>query len=267
MARIKKARAIERLQKLLDDASELDPEDARSQKFQKWSRNVDSAVCHIFGEDSRQYLRLPGSYTITPQGIRAYLNSMVSCVASNLDDVKYYWENDETSPAHPIDQSDISALDSDRIDKRSGSERVFVIHGHDEAARHAVARFLKNLELEPIILHEQSSRGRTIIEKFEQHAEVGFVVALLTPDDVGARKGEENNLNPRARQNVIFEFGYLIGKLSRKRVCALVKGNVEKPSDYDGVLYIPLDDSGGWKMELIKELKAAGFDVDANKAV
>ena len=192
----------------------------------------------MFGEHSRQYLRLPGSYTTTPQGIREYLNSMVSCVASNLDDVKYYWEDDETSPAHPIDQSDISALDSDRIDKRSGSERVFVIHGHDEAARQAVARFLKNLELEPIILHEQSSRGRTIIEKFEQHAEVGFVVALLTPDDVGARKGEENNLNPRARQNVIFEFGYLIGKLSRKRVCALVKGNVEKPSDYDGVLYI-----------------------------
>ena len=267
MARIKKARAIERLQKLLDEASELDPEDARSQKFQKWSQNVDSAVCHMFGEHSRQYLRLPGSYTTTPQGIREYLNSMVSCVASNLDDVKYYWEDDETSPAHPIDQSDISALDSDRIDKRSGSERVFVIHGHDEAARQAVARFLKNLELEPIILHEQSSRGRTIIEKFEQHAEVGFVVALLTPDDVGACKGEENNLNPRARQNVIFEFGYLIGKLSRKRVCALVKGNVEKPSDYDGVLYIPLDDSGGWKMELIKELKAAGFDVDANKAV
>ena len=164
MARIKKARAIERLQKLLDEASELDPEDARSQKFQKWRQNVDSAVCHIFGEHSRQYLRLPGGYTTTPQGIREYLNSMVSCVASNLDDVKYYWEDDETSPAHPIDQSDISALDSDRIDKRSGSERVFVIHGHDEAARQAVARFLTNLELEPIILHEQSSRGRTIIE-------------------------------------------------------------------------------------------------------
>ena len=91
MARIKKARAIERLQKLLDEASELDPEDARSQKFQKWIQNVDSAFCHIFGEHSRQYLRLPGSYTTTPKGIREYLNSMVPCVASNLDDVKYYW--------------------------------------------------------------------------------------------------------------------------------------------------------------------------------
>ena len=267
MAQIKKARAIERLQKLVNEASELDPGNGRSQKFNKWTNDIYSAFYHIFGEDSRQYLQLPGSYTTTPNGIRAYFNSMVSLVASNLDSVKYFWDDDETSPTHPIDQSDISALDSDRIDKRSGSDRVFVIHGHDEAARQAVARFLENLKLQPIILHEQSNRGRTIIEKFEQHADVGFVVALLTPDDVGAGKGEESTLNPRARQNVIFEFGYFIGKIGRKRVCALVKGNVEKPSDYDGALYISLDDSGGWKMKLIKELRSAGFDIDANKAV
>lgn len=116
-------------------------------------------------------------------------------------------------------------------------------------------------------MHEQANLGRTIIEKFEDHAQVGFAVALLTPDDVGSLKGEGTNPNPRARQNVIFEFGYFIGKLGRKRVCALVKGAVEKPSDYDGVLYIPLDDSDGWKMRLIKELKSVGFEVDANKAI
>ena len=265
MARIKKATAIERLQKLVDEASELDPEEDRSQKFQKWTNDIDSAFYHIFGEDSRQYLGLPRSYTITPKGIREYFNSMVSLVASNLDGVKYFWDDDETSPTQPIEQSDISALDSDRIDKRSRSDRVFVIHGHDEAAREAVARFLENLRLKPIILHEQSNRGQTIIEKFEQHADVGFVVALLTPDDVGSIRGEEDDLKPRARQNVIFEFGYFIGKLGRKRVCALVKGHVEKPSDYDGVLYISFDDSGGWEMRLIKELKAAGFNVDANR--
>ena len=262
MARIKKARAIERLQKLLDEASELSPADHGSQKFQKWTTGVYSAFCHIFGEDSCQ--RLPGGYTITPNGIRDYLNSMVSVVASNLDDVKYFWDDDETSQIHPIDQNDISALDSDRIDKRPRSDKVFVIHGHDEGAREAVARFLENLKLEPIILHEQSNRGRTIIEKFEQHAEVGFAVALLTPDDVGALKGDESNLNPRARQNVIFEFGYLLGRLGRQGVRALTKGLVDIPSDYAGVLYIPLDD--GWKMGLIRELKHAGFEVDANKA-
>ena len=142
MAHIKKARAIERLQKLVDEASELYPENYGSRKFQKWTGDVDSAIYHIFGEDSRQYLRLPSSYTITPNGIRNYLNSMVALVASSLDDVKHFWDDDETSPTHPIDQSDISALDSNQIDKRSGSDKVFVIHGHDEAARESVARFL-----------------------------------------------------------------------------------------------------------------------------
>lgn len=267
MAQIKKAMAIERLQKLVDEASELEPEDGRSQKFHKWTEDVYSAFCHIFGEDSRQFSRLPGGYTTTPNGIRNYLNSLVAVVASNLDDVRHFWDDDETSPTHPIVHSDISALDSDRIDKRSGGNKVFVIHGHDEATREAVARFLESLKLNPIILHEQSNIGGTIIEKFEQHAEVGFVVALLTPDDLGAHKGEESTLNPRARQNVIFELGYFIGKFSRNRVCAMLKGDVEKPSDYDGVLYIPLDDSGGWKLKLIKELQSAGLDIDANKAV
>ena len=91
---------------------------------------------------------------------------------------------------------------------------------------------------------------------------------MLTPDDAGSLQGnEEHNLKPRARQNVVFEFGYFIGKLGRRRVCALVKGDVEKPSDYDGVLYISLNDSGGWEMRLIKELKTAGFEVDANKGI
>ena len=117
-----------------------------------------------------------------------------------------------------------------------------------------------------MVLHEQANIGRTIIEKFEEHAQVGFAVVLLTPDDVGAFRDDKSKQKPWARQNVIFEFGYLIGKLGRKRVCALVKGDVEKPSDYNGVLYISFDDSGGWKMRLIKELKTAGFKVDANLA-
>ena len=118
-----------------------------------------------------------------------------------------------------------------------------------------------------MILHEQPNEGRTIIEKFEYHADTQFAVALLTPDDTCSLQSDKNNLKPRARQNVIFEFGYFIGKLSRERVYALVKGDVEKPSDYNGVLYIPLDDSDGWKMKLVKELQSAGFEVDANRAL
>ena len=121
------------------------------------------------------------------------------------------------------------------------------------------------MSLKPIILHERPNQGRTIIEKFEQHAQVGFAIALLTPDDVGGSNKDGGNLKPRARQKVIFEFGYFIGLLGRNRVCALRKGDVEIPSDYDGVVYILLDDAEGWKIKLFKELKGAGIDVDANR--
>ena len=90
-------------------------------------------------------------------------------------------------------------------------------------------------------------------------------MVLLTPDDRGGLQDDAGNFKPRARQNVIFEFGYFIGKLGREHVCALVQGDLERPSDYDGVLYIPLDDSDGWKMRLVRELKNAGYDIDANR--
>ncbi len=107
-----------------------------------------------------------------------------------------------------------------------------------------------------------------IIEKFEDYADVGFAVVLLTPDDQGGlAEAATDQLQPRARQNVIFELGYFIGRLSRARVCPLYVAGVEIPSDYSGVVFVPLDDAGMWRMQLAKELKAAGFDVDMNRAL
>lgn len=135
------------------------------------------------------------------------------------------------------------------------SRNVFVVHGHDNEAKEMVARFLERLGLVPIVLHEQPNEGRTIIEKFETYAGgVAFAVILLTPDDVGAPAGELTNLRKRARQNVIVELGYFMGKLSRSRVCALYKGSVELPSDYQGVLYVEMDSGGAWKAKLAQEL-------------
>lgn len=145
--------------------------------------------------------------------------------------------------------------------------RVFVVHGHDEAARESTARFLEKLGTQPIILHEQPNEGRTIIEKLEHNAQVAFAVVLLTPDDVGAVATTADRLNQRARQNVILELGYFVGKLGRNRVCALHKGSIALPSDILGVVYVPLDEAGGWKLLLAKELRAAGFDVDLNRAI
>ena len=143
---------------------------------------------------------------------------------------------------------------------------VFLVHGHDDAARETVARFIEKLGFNAIILHEKPNRSRTIIEKFEAHSAVGFAVVLLTPDDVG-RSAKTKKMQPRARQNVILELGFFCGVLGRSRVCALHKGGVEIPSDFGGVLWVPLDEGGAWRLELAREMKAAGLDVDTSKLV
>lgn len=145
------------------------------------------------------------------------------------------------------------------------TNKVFVVHGHDNAARESVARFLERQGLEAVILHEQPTGGRTIIEKLEHYADVDFAIVLLTPDDIGGVKtSESSGLQPRARQNVILELGFFLGTLGRDKVCALHQGPLELPTDYLGVCYVRLDDGGGWRLKLAKELRAAGFNVDLN---
>lgn len=146
---------------------------------------------------------------------------------------------------------------------------IFLVHGRNEAARDKVARFLQKLEISLIILDEQADKGRTVIEKFLDHsAEVGFAVVLLTADDRGGpRDGKYEDQQYRARQNVWLELGFFVGKLGRSRVCALCEEGVEIPSDYKGVLFEHFDNEGAWKLELAKEIKAAGISVDLNKAV
>lgn len=146
------------------------------------------------------------------------------------------------------------------------SNKIFIVHGHDEAAKEAMARTLEKGGFEAIILHEQANSGKTIIEKIETYTDVPFAVVLYTPCDFGRAK--ESNVESeryRARQNVVFEHGYLIGSLGRNSVCALVKGDVETPGDISGVVYIPMDDAGAWKAGLAKEMSAAGLPVDLNK--
>ncbi|MGO7135773.1 TIR domain-containing protein [Rhizobium leguminosarum] len=145
------------------------------------------------------------------------------------------------------------------------TNRIFVVHGHDGEARETVARYLERIGFEPIILHEQANRSRTIIEKIEANHDVSFAVILLTPDDEGCKKGETPE--PRARQNVLLELGYFMAHLGRENVCALMRGKVEIPSDFAGVVWEAMDDSGGWKSALARELEAAGHLIDWNKVM
>jgi CAP12/Pycsar effector protein, TIR domain len=208
-----------------------------------------------FSEDPRQAVNFAGTFyyngtTNIPSTLRHMTQQLF--VPFARDYITYVEERAGVSEAGVL-----------QVRSAPATRKAFLVHGHDEGAREAVARFLERIGFEPIILHEQASQGRTIIEKIEAHGDVGFAVVLLTPDDVGSVK--DGVPQPRARQNVLLELGYFIGRLGRSHVCALKRGKMELPSDFGGVVYEPLDDLGGWKTALGRELRAAGFEIDWNK--
>ncbi len=156
-----------------------------------------------------------------------------------------------------------------RLSKKELSNEIFIVHGTDEEMKQVVARTLDTLDFEPVILHDKPNQGRTIIEKLEGESELShFTVVLLSPDDWAysiEQKSESAKL--RARQNVVFELGYFIGKLGRAGVFVLYReaDNFEMPSDFKGVVYAPYHKDGDWPMKMAQELKAFGYDVDFNK--
>jgi len=122
--------------------------------------------------------------------------------------------------------------------------------------------------LRAIILHEQSNQGRTLIEKFEANADVAFAIVLLTADDKGGKiEMDTDTFQPRARQNVVLELGFFLGKIGRDRVCAICEEGVEIPSDFNGVAYVQFNANGAWKLEVAREIQAAGIPIDMNKAI
>lgn len=162
-------------------------------------------------------------------------------------------------PTSPVAQPPVIAKPVVARNKR----KVFIVHGRDNESKQEVARFIEKVGLQSIILHEQASAGMTIIEKIERYSyEADFALVLYTPCDHG-RGVHETKIAPknRARQNVVFEHGYLMAKLGRENVCALVKGEIETPNDISGVVYVGFDAQGAWKSEVSKELIACGYDV------
>lgn len=191
---------------------------------------------------------------VSPTDIVGYKSHTTDITNEVFDRVKAKIASSNTSPKQPS-----------TIARTVDRSKVFIVHGRDDLAKVSTARFIEKLGLSAIILHEQVSAGLTIIEKIEEHTNVGFAIVLYTPCDLGSLNGETPK--PRARQNVVFEHGYLIGKLGRRNVCALVKSGVEVPNDVTGVVYVPLDENQAWHLAIAKELRNAGYDIDMNKAV
>jgi len=144
------------------------------------------------------------------------------------------------------------------------SNKIFIVHGHDDVMKLSAARAVENFGLKAVILHERLNKGKTIIEKFEHNSNVGFAVVLLSPDDMAYISGKDaKTARPRPRQNVIFELGFFVGKLGRANVFVLYKKteDFEMLSDYAGVVYQEFDAAGNWKLELARELSSAGYNI------
>jgi predicted nucleotide-binding protein len=279
MAKMNKQQAIELLERQLSQIDGLLSLDGEAPAFKKWRRETLTAIRYVFDEQSlnvKEFNDIAFWYPDGPfmaftkelaeaerheriaQHRKEYTDGLDEArhrIQDMLTEIRTYWP-DQNVATHQ--SAKVSALTRD----------VFIVHGHDEALKIQVARFLERLDLNPIILHEQPDQGRTIIEKFHDYASVSFCIALFTPDDLSENKPKVKSLDdlkPRARQNVVFEFGFFVGRLGRKSAVALVKRGVEMLSDFGGVLFIPADNETTWQMALVRELKAVGFDVDANR--
>lgn len=228
-------------------------------KFYKYSKRFEMLTKKFFGEHSK-YLQ---DFNI--------LNAYPSSIYSTLEQKQERF-NSIKSQCIALIETMIEELELDNLVLKPPSQvinqnkntKVFIVHGRDDLTKEQVARYLERLGLEAIILHEKEDSGQTIIEKLEKNTDVSFAVVLYTACDMGKYK-DDNDYNKRARQNVIFEHGYLIAKIGRKNVLALVKDNVEQPSDIAGVVYTKMDSEGVWKYRLAKELQSSNFDVDMNK--
>jgi predicted nucleotide-binding protein len=266
-------RGISRIQKRIDELDAFAPESisARySPEVGALETAIDETLAAVFGQGTAAYNRYRGAATLdygplvmgsppSIQAVRTYLTEgkqraikllkqAVRGLEEEIASQEIVWE-----PVEPEAVRDLS--------------KVFIVHGHDGELREAVARFIsEKLGLEPVILHERPNKGRTIITKFrEEAAGVGFAVVLMTADDLG-KANAAPDLKPRARQNVVFELGFFIGALGPERVAAIVKGDIERPSDFDGVVYISFD-LDDWRTQPGKELKAAGYNIDWNSVM
>lgn len=157
-----------------------------------------------------------------------------------------------------IDFLDMSADAEEHTGEDVVKNKIFIVHGHDEALKYQLSDWLRKIGVEPIILHEQANGGTSsILDKLERYSDVDCAIALFTADDVGSEKGKE--LQPRARQNVVFEAGMFLGKLGKKRVIVLYEEGIESPGDLGGCVYIPADKYDGWKEKLRLEFDAMGI--------
>lgn len=241
---------------------------AESPEFKAWQVKAENILTKCYGMESRELYRFR-NIIFYPRYAYATQSDEVNLCAEGLKEAKAYFEvyleEIEDNCAENV-SSDVSGISGEAkfVKEKVNSTRkrkVFIVHGHNEALKQEVARMVEKQGLEAIILSEQVNRGKTIIEKFEEHSDVGATICLFTGDDYGNAK-DATSENLRARQNVVFEAGYFMGKLGRENVVLIANPDIEIPSDLKGVVYT---NEKSWQIDVLKELKAIGYAIDLNK--
>ena len=177
------------------------------------------------------------------QEIIQFENEMLLDSDSKIADVKDYVVTDIRSDSSPL------------------NNKIFIVHGRDDAMKLTVKDFIQSIGLEPIILHEQIDKSQTVIEKFLSESEdIEFAIVLFSPDDIGKLNEQGEEFEGRARQNVVLEYGFFVGKLGRENTYALVKNGTVLPNDMSGLIYNKF--SGEWKLSLMRLLSSKGYKVD-----
>jgi predicted nucleotide-binding protein len=264
--RIERGQQLTKAQINTEDALE-----AAEHDYHKWSAFNTELLKQLFTTDalSKEYawwgIAVMGMEHQSLGGKIAKHHESVTEKLRRLDSIV---ERLELYPLAPSVQVTEVAKHSSSSDTGSRNKKVFVVHGHDEIAKTNLEVFLHEIGLEPIVLHRQADEGLTVIEKFEKHADVGYAFIILTPDEIAYLAKEEwltddkRKKEHRARPNVIFEFGYFVGKLGRSRVCCIYTGDVTLPSDVNGLIYKKFERSvEEVAYGITKDLKASGYDV------
>lgn len=248
----------DRLKQIIDEIPELISAYVSSSdpKFQAWKTRTGRFLYNKYGGNSYEYAK----FAKTPFSLSMYVLGRTP----HADFVEACRKGLRTTQA--VLQSYLEEMEEDSVEavphiQPDDFSKVFIVHGHDGELKQSVARIVERQGIEAIILSEQANQGRTIIEKFIDYSNVSGAICLFTADDVGRSKDSSSD-SFRARQNVVFEAGFFIGRLGREHTVMLADAGVEMPSDLSGVVYT---DTRNWQLDLLRELDAIGYNVDLNK--
>lgn len=243
----------ETLQDIINEIDDLIEKNVTSSspEFVSWKVKAERYVIKKYGKESYEFKKLSElHFSLVVMTLNTPHSNFVKACRNDLlrakEILSVYLQ--DTEPQY----------ETEPAQKLANFEKIFIVHGHDEALKQQVARIIEQQGIEAIILNEKPNQGKTIIEKIESYSNVNAAICLFTPDDTCS------DGTKRPRQNVVFEAGYFMGKIGRENVICIANNEFEILSDLQGVVYV---NRNHWEIDILKELKAIGYKVDLNKLI